>query len=309
MIKRATADLSMIMEHISGSSVGSSSNKKEMFARYRIKDLSLTHAVRCLLLVQRIYKLSTNDISRGIIHNRRIGDTMTPYDLYVVGKIAANLTNEEFLAREYLELALRKYRDGSDRLKEIDEMQLLMRITNLCERMHDYKSAAFYLKEFLIKKPDSDEATAYAMKIVKLFQSHGNSKLSFDDPFHANFERDGKYTRRKEFELISDVCRGKMVKETNKLNCRYVSFAPFTRFKLEEVHTDPYVVLYIDVLSDNEIQSLKIVASAKEKSNFDAVRMASLHDKDYKLAERISQRIEVLISNFFILFGAAALLN
>jgi hypothetical protein len=147
------------------------------------------------------------------------------------------------------------------------------------------------------------------MKIVKLFKEHGTSKISFDHPYDASFEKNGKYSRRKEFELVSDVCRGKLTKsvmEMSRLYCRYVSSTPFTLlapFKVEEVNIDPYVVIYLNVLSTNEIQSLRNVTmldthrnsnkDADEKSIFDVIRMVSLYDNNNDLAARISHRIEV----------------
>ncbi|KAG5683353.1 hypothetical protein PVAND_012639 [Polypedilum vanderplanki] len=296
MIKRATVDLSLIIERISVLN-----QPVETIARYRIKQSSLTHAVKCLLVLQRFYKLSTDDLARGIINYRRVGEKMSPNDLFVIGTIAANnLTDEVFLAREYLELALKNHRKNFDHLNEVDEIKLLMIITSLCERMHDYKGAALYLKELLMKDPDNIEATEYAMKIVALYKEHGSTKFSIDDPFNFKFIRDGKYTRRKEFELMSDVCRGKMIREESSkmLHCQYVLSAPFVRFKMEEVSREPYIALFIDVLSDNEIQSLKRIAAVAtvggdEKSIYDAVQVAAeLYDKDHSLVARISRRIE-----------------
>lgn len=302
MIKRATADISLLMKRIPSSIANE-------LARYHINDSSLTDAVRSLLLVQRIYKLSTNDIARGYLKSRHVGFRMTPYDLYIVGNVASNITNEEYLAKKYLELAYEKFKEGYDRRNEIDENELLMKIANLCERMNDYKCSAFYIKQILLKDPDNTEATEYAMKIVKMFKEYGASKISFDHPYDTSFEKNGKYSRRKEFALLSDVCRGKLTKnvmEMSRLYCRYVSSTPFTMlapFKVEEVNIDPYIVIYLNVLSNNEIQSLRNVTmrethrnsnkDADEKSIFDVIRMVSLYDNNNELAARISRRIEV----------------
>lgn len=290
MIKRATVDVSLLIERLSQLNF-----RTEPLARYRIKESSLTHAVKCLLLLQRLYKLTTDDIARGIINNRRIGMRMSQHDLFVIGTIAANLTGEEVLARNYLEHALTHH----DRMSEVDEAKLLMKITNLCEQLHDYKGAALHLKELLMKDPENVEATEYVARIVELFQAHGNTKMSADDPLNAKLVRNGKYSRRKEFELMGSVCRGETMSDDSSkmLNCHYISSAPFVRFKMEEVNREPHIALYVDALSDNEIQSLKEITAAAargdEKSIYDAVRVAELLDKDHQLGARISQRIEV----------------
>lgn len=295
MIKRATADLSLIMERIP-------SEKADKLRNHRITDSSLAHAVKCLLLIQRIYKLRTRDIARGIVQTRRIGDKMTPHDLYVIGSVASNLTNEEFFAREYLELALEKTKEGHDsKWNEINESSLLMKIAQLCERMHDYQCAALHLKQLMTDHPYNVEVAPFAMRIAQLFQTNSDAKIKFDDPFggREKTELNGKFTPHKELELISDVCRGKLNRnamEVSKLHCFFITtnfYSKIAPFKAEAVNLDPYILLYQDVLSDEEIQSLKTFLqqrNANEKSTLDAT---SLFDNDSEVVARISRRIEV----------------
>lgn len=298
MIKRATADLSLIIERLP-------SEQADKLETHRITESSLVHAVKCLLLIQRIYKLQTRDIARGIIQTRRIGDKMTPHDLYVIGNVASNLTNEEFFAREYLELALEKTKEGHDkRWKEINESNLLMKIAQLCERMHDYRCAALHLKQLILNEPHNVEVASYALKIAQLFQTNINTKIKFDNPYGGSekIERNGEYTPHKELELIGDVCRGKLNRnavEISKLYCFFITtnfHSKIAPFKVEAVNKDPYILLYHDVLSSNEIQSAKMLLEKErenEKSSQDVLRMTSLYDSKNELAGRISKRIEV----------------
>jgi prolyl 4-hydroxylase len=299
MIKRATADISLLTKLIPSFLMVNELEK------YRLNDSSLTDAVKSLLLLQRIYKLPINDIARGYIKDYRIGDQLSPHDLYVLGSAACNITNEEFFAKKYLELAHQKLKEGYDKRNEIDGRELLMKIAKLCERMNDYKCSAFHIKQILLNHPDDDnrKATEYAMKIVELFNEHGTSRISFEHPYDVKIIKDGMYSRRKEFELVSDVCRGKLrrnVMEMSRLRCRYASSSPFTLlapFRMEEVNLDPYIVTYLNVLSHNEIQSLRKATIRKdtdEKSIFDVIRMASLYDNNNVMAARISRRIEVI---------------
>lgn len=294
MIKRATADLSLIMERIP-------SQHAERLQIYRIHDSSLVHAVKSLLLVQRIYKLQSRDIARGVMQNRRVGDKMSPHDLYVIGDVASNVTNEEFFAKEYLELALEKRREGHDsKWNEINESNLLMKIARLCERMHDYRCAALHLKQLMLNDPNNVEVAAYALSIVKMIKEQSNTRIQFDDPFNsASAQRDGKFTQRKEFELVSDVCRGKLNRNAalqSELYCNFVAsgvYSEIAPFKIEVVNLDPFIVLFHDVLSDAEIESLKKLAR-EQKSISNVIRMTSLYDKENELLASISQRIEVI---------------
>lgn len=299
MIKRATADLSLLMERIP-------KEQAVVLEAHRIHETSLEHAVKCLLLIQRIYKLPTRDIARGIIHNHRIGVRMTPHDLFVIGNVASNLTNEEFFAKEYFELALEKKKGGFDKLNEINELHLLLKVAQLCERMHDYRSAGLHLKQLMLSDTSNIEVAQYALRIVKMFQEHGNSKLKIDHPYNDDDgderdERAGQFSSRQEFSLMSDVCRGKLNRneaQTN-LHCRYFSTAAYSQlmpFRVEVVNADPYILLYHDVLSEAEIQSLKTFVreqKANEKSIRDVIRWRAMYDKDNRAIARISRRIEV----------------
>ncbi|XP_034109093.1 prolyl 4-hydroxylase subunit alpha-1-like [Drosophila albomicans] len=58
-------------------------------------------------------------------------------------------------------------------------------------------------------------------------------------------------------------CRGQFIKKTN-LNCRYnFTTHPFLRlapFRMEEINHDPYIVMFHNVISDNEIEEMKSLA-------------------------------------------------
>lgn len=296
MIKRATTDLSLIIERIPR-------EQADKLKIFHITDSSLTHAVKGLLLIQRIYKLRTHDIARGLIQTQ-IGGKMTPHDLYVIGNIANNLTSEDFFAREYLELAYEKTKDGDDsKLNEINERSLLMKIAQVCERMRDYRCSALHLKQIMTIHPNDVEVATYALRIAQLFRTNADAKIKLDDPFDGveKIERNGEFTPHKERVLISDVCGGKLIQnamEISKLHCFFITtnfYSKIAPFKAEAVNLNPYILLYHDVLSSNEILSLKTFLQQQkmdEKSS-NVVRMASLFDNENELAERISRRIEV----------------
>lgn len=66
------------------------------------------------------------------------------------------------------------------------------------------------------------------------------------------------------------VCRGEITQhpeELAKLKCRYVdNISPFLKIaplKLEELNLKPYIVLYHQVMYDNEIEVIKTMAKPK----------------------------------------------
>lgn len=175
-----------------------------------------------------------------------------------------------------------------------------MKIAQLCERMNDYLCAALHLKQLMMNEPQNVEVARYALRIAQLFKTNIDAKIKFDDPFVGSEknERNGKFTPHKELQLISDVCRGKLNRnaiDVSKLRCFFITASFYSKiapFKVEAVNLDPYIFLYHDVLSTNEIQSAKAFVD-NEKSTHDIIRMTSLFDDDNGLAERVSKRIEV----------------
>lgn len=290
MIKRATVDLSLLIKHLP-------QHHAEILKIYRLDDSSLVHATQSLLLLQRLYKLQTRDIARGVIHSRRVGDKMSPHDLYVIGSIAANnITSydEGFLAKEYLELAIEE--NIEKKSIEINETKLLMNIAQLCERYGDYRCAALHLKQLMLSEPNNVEVAEYALEIVKMFQEQKDSKHLFDDPFNdiAHLPRNGQYSKRKEFELISNVCRGKF--KGNQLYCKFVAptiFSKIAPFKLEVVNEKPHIFLYHGILSDSEIELLKKLSTKQQKSSGKSIHVTEYFDDDEVIISQISQRINV----------------
>lgn len=73
-----------------------------------------------------------------------------------------------------------------------------------------------------------------------------------------------------ERKLYEKACRGEVKpseKIIAKLKCKYVDnnvpFLKIAPFKMEEAYLDPYIVIYIDVMSDNEIEVVKRLAKPK----------------------------------------------
>ncbi len=70
--------------------------------------------------------------------------------------------------------------------------------------------------------------------------------------------------------MYEKACRGELspTEEVKaKLKCRYVTnnvpFLKIAPLKLEEAYLDPYIVVYHDVMYDNEIETIKKLAKPK----------------------------------------------
>lgn len=121
----------------------------------------------------------------------------------------------------------------------------------------------FYEKELAL------EAEQKADKMLR--GDDGSPGLEVDG---ANGETaDGAYTSH-ERQMYEKLCRGEIGPDADvlaQLKCRYVANRPFLKIaplKLEEANLSPYIVVYHDVMYDNEIELIKQMAKPRVSKTF-----------------------------------------
>lgn len=116
-----------------------------------------------------------------------------------------------------------------------------------------------------------------------------------------------------ERRLYEALCRNDIVPDASvvsKLKCRYQSTnSPFLRiapFKLEEASLKPYIVIYHDVMQDNEIELLKKMAKprfrratvqnhktgALEVANYRISKSSWLQNHEHRIVANVAKRVE-----------------
>lgn len=116
----------------------------------------------------------------------------------------------------------------------------------------------FYEKELAV------EAEEKADKMLR--GDDGSPGLEADQANAAT--SDGAYTSY-ERQMYEKLCRGEIGPDADvlaQLKCRYVANKPFLKIaplKLEEANLSPYIVVYHDVMYDNEIELIKQMAKPR----------------------------------------------
>lgn len=309
LIKRVTADIELIEDLFPEQSKDFLANIDEL----RPERDDLQGAVEGLLRLQIIYKLQTEEFAKGIVDGNKIHKDLTAFELFVIGEQALLLEGQEYFAEEYLTLAWNATSSGGDPDREVDDVIMLTNLITFYNRTGDYVNAIRVADSLIQAFPDNFEYFLKKMIFERLNKMFGTSPYLVTDPFNEFFCKDGHYSAHKEEILYSQVCRGNVSKplsEQSKLHCRFTYKSPFSqlaRFKIEEVNLEPYIVVFIDVLSDNEIEFLKNITKPKieraqtlthdlqgEKSNFRVAKLAWHYDKEHEIIQRISDRIEVM---------------
>lgn len=311
MIKRATSDTELIRNRFP--------NESKKFSE-KILDLQplesdLSGAVDGLLRLQFIYKIKSEDFSMGIIDGVKTRRELSTHDMFVIAQEALNRGDKNYFAKEYLELTRKRIRNGHDADNEVERndllSDLLKHLVTCYIRLRDFQEALETLDELLNTFPGEETFVSEAqLSILKGLAS--KDKLHKEiNPYSDFYVKDGKFSKTKEDILYSQICRGNVTKSSSELailKCRYVSNSPFSilsPFKVEEANLDPYIVIFIDVIADSEIEYFKNVT--KESSERATVqskdlsivqtknRVAQLHwfKRKHKITARISRRVEV----------------
>ena len=110
--------------------------------------------------------------------------------------------------------------------------------------------------------------------------------------------------------IVSKACQQKLMKsaaEMSQLNCRYISKNFFTKiapFKIIEANLDPYIVIYVDIISDKEIEQLKNISrenlhraavlstdSTKKILNVRVAKLSWPEDWEHKILQTLTNRV------------------
>ena len=307
MIKRATSDIKLIKERFSERA---NNFMKKLDQRLPTSD-DLTGAVEGLLRLQSIYKLKSNDFSNGIIDGKQTREPLSLHDVFVIGEEATSLSNQNYFAIEYLEMVWNKVNFGLDTDNEVNETVLLHHLASCYNTTGHFNQAIHYIDILLDKYPEYPEFRMFKEYLIANVK-FGMSKVSLVDPFLEDYTKDGQFHYFKEDILYSQMCRRALTKsptELATLHCRYVSNNPFTklaRFKVEEFHLEPYIVLFVDVLSKAEtnflttqsrtrVQRAQVEPNGltKATSNRRVAQNSWHYDTEHEILAKISRRVEV----------------
>ncbi|XP_032409550.1 prolyl 4-hydroxylase subunit alpha-1b isoform X2 [Xiphophorus hellerii] len=247
-----------------------------------------TGAAKALLRLQDTYKLDANTISTGDLPGVKHKSQMTVEDCYELGKIA--YSDADYYHTElWMAQALKQLDEGEE--STIDKVTVL-----------DYLSYAIY------QQGEIERALEYTLRLLKLDPEHQRAKGNVkyfefqlekqkkaaeetartqeESGKRVTSEKNKKKKQNNSFSLIPErkkyemLCRGEGLKMTprrqSRLFCRYYNNNRHPRFVLAPVKQQdewdrPYIVRYLDIISDAEIEKVKQLAKPR-------LRRATVHD-------------------------------
>jgi prolyl 4-hydroxylase len=217
----------------------------------------LQGAAVALSRIHDTYGLNITEVSEGFLLGTRHSQPLTTEDCFEIGQEIESY-GDEYYAMMWLREALRKCESKDMKADIIDSFHPI-----LYNSKHPALALAL-VDRLLAMEPMNREAQEFQKQYQAVV---GEANLTYDEIFTADFhrKRNPDDLLDPEFRLkYNRLCQGhtdKSPKRQATLKCRYVyENSVFTRlapFKLEEVYRNPDIVVYHDVISDEEIGKIQ----------------------------------------------------
>ncbi|XP_047208039.1 prolyl 4-hydroxylase subunit alpha-1b isoform X4 [Girardinichthys multiradiatus] len=257
-----------------------------------------TGAAKALLRLQDTYNLDANTISTGNLPGVMHKSQMTVEDCYELGKIA--YSDADYYHTElWMAQALKQLDEGEE--STIDKVTVLDYLSYSIYQQGEIERALDYTLRLLELDPEHQRAKGN----VKYFEFQLEKQKTAGENAPKKEERgkrdttEKKKKSKKSFSLIPErkkyemLCRGEGIRMTprrqSQLFCRYHDNNRNPRFVLAPVKQQdewdrPYIVRYLDIISDAEIEKIKQLAKPR-------LRRATISNPITGVLETASYRI------------------
>uniref|UniRef100_A0A674MA76 procollagen-proline 4-dioxygenase n=1 Tax=Takifugu rubripes TaxID=31033 RepID=A0A674MA76_TAKRU len=256
-------------------------------------DEDQTGAAKALLRLQDTYRLDANTISTGDLPGVKHKSQMTVEDCYELAKIAYSEA-DYYHTELWMAQALKQLDQGE--VSTLDKVTILDYLSYAIYQQGEIPRALELTKRLLELDPEHQRAKGN-LKYFE-FQLEKQRKDAEEETTKEKEEREEpditeekkkkkkKSQTKSTFQLIPErkkyemLCRGEGIKMTprrqSRLFCRYYDNNHNPKYVLSPVKQQdewdrPYIVRYIDIISDKEIETVKKLAKPR-------LRRATVHD-------------------------------
>ncbi|XP_050664932.1 prolyl 4-hydroxylase subunit alpha-1-like isoform X12 [Leptidea sinapis] len=281
------------------------------------KNQDLAGAAVALSRLQQTYRLEIDELAEGKLKGVTYSTPLSAGDCFELGKA---LYNEEFHkdALKWMTVALRKY-EKEQISYNFTEENILDYIAFTNYLLGDMKSALEWTKKLLTVNPNNERARDNILHYHRLIaeqevalnrRRRGDIGEELDKEIEKEMEF--SYAYGIDWKFYEKLCRGEgkiLPSMAKKLTCQYLTGEhPFLRYaaiKMEYLYRDPDIVLYYDVLSDNEIDIIKKLATPNfyravvhdtkkvgvKPAHFRISKTGWLYDDESPSIARVSRRV------------------
>jgi prolyl 4-hydroxylase len=250
-------------------------------------DEDLKGAAIALMRLQDTYRLETRDMAQGKIQGVKRADELQAHDCFELGRIAYNQADYYHTLMWMQEAMNRMEHESPPTATEVDILEYLAFAMYQQGNVKRALSMTKRLKKLDPTHPRADGNIKYYedMLVQEGYKKGDDGKLP---PIVNQRKDDGGVNER---DIYESLCRGEKhmsKKDSSKLYCYYKRDKPFLRLapiKAEIVHWKPKMILFRQVVSDEEIEIIKEMATPRLKRATVKDRHGTLVTVQYRIAK------------------------
>ncbi|CAD6196789.1 unnamed protein product [Caenorhabditis auriculariae] len=265
----------------------------------------LSGAATALLRLQDTYKLDTHDLAHGVIDGEKVGKPLTAHDIFEVGRAAYN-QRDYYHTLSWMQVAMNKLENEEP--KSMEESEILEYLAYSLYQQGNVRRALNLTKRLAQIAPNHPRAKGNVKWYEDMLQGK-DMEGELPPIVNKRVENDGIVER----DAYEALCRGEIPppepEHAKKLRCYLKRDKPFLKLapiKVEILRFDPLAVLFKDVVSDEEIEVVKELATPKlkratvqnsktgelEHATYRISKSAWLKGEEHPVVARINRRIE-----------------
>ncbi|XP_037997322.1 prolyl 4-hydroxylase subunit alpha-1 isoform X3 [Motacilla alba alba] len=303
---------SLVLKDMSDGFISNMTIQRQFFPN----DEDQTGAAKALLRLQDTYNLDTDTLSRGNLPGVKHKSFLTAEDCFELGKIA--YTEADYYHTElWMEQALKQLDEGE--VSSADKVYILDYLSYAVYQQGDLAKAMALTRRLLELDPEHQRANGnmkYFEYIMAKEKEANKSSTGSEEQQEKETEVKKKdyLPERRKYEML---CRGEGLKMTprrqKRLFCRYYDGNRNPRYilgpvKQEDEWDKPRIVRFLDIISDEEIETVKELAKprlrratisnpitgALETAHYRISKSAWLSGYESPVVSRINTRIQDL---------------
>lgn len=246
-------------------------------------DEDLNGAAVALMRLQDTYRLETASLARGELNGVQYSTELTAGDCFELGRQSYN-NGDHYHTVLWMKEAERRLERETNKTSTREDILEYLAFSIYMEG--NLPMAMRLTKELLEIVPTHERANGnlkfYENKITEQTEQKKRGEDEeeketplFEQPIIIREKRRPNYSKLPERELYEMLCRGEITpteRKLSQLKCRYArkseSFTIIAPFKEEEASLDPRIVIFHDVMTDEEIETVKHLAQPRVSQNF-----------------------------------------
>merc|ERR1711892_90233 len=283
LIKKLTSDWktlqSLIQNSVGEKFVANLTEQRDSFALKWPSDEDLNGAATGLMRLQDTYRLDTDSLSRGILNGQNYGPTLSAHDCFELGRQTYN-NGDYYHTTIWMEQAMKLYHEEVE--KTISKADILEYLAFSAYMSGNIRRALKLTNEMLDLHPDHPRGWGNKQYYEQTLKKKG-----------ASIQKRGEDDLGEERVHYEQLCRGEEFiteEERSKLMCRYSTgkhlYLIIGPVKEEEVYLNPRIVLYHDIVTENELETVRSLATPRfKRATVQNYKTGELETANYRISK------------------------